>query len=82
MKLAGFVTAAMIALGAATLILASTTTADAQRPGVRCVHSGYLEGRWYCNVVRRTLGPNWRTKLRAEGRSDRERLRTASAQYR
>jgi hypothetical protein len=69
MKLASFVTAAMIALGAATLILASATTADAQRPGVRCVHGGYLDGRWYCNVLRRTLGPDWRTKLRAEGRS-------------
>ncbi len=69
MKLASFVTAAMIAFGTITIIFASVTTAEAQRPGVRCVHGGYLNGRWYCNVLRHTLGPDWRTKVQTSGRS-------------
>jgi hypothetical protein len=70
MKITTLVTAAMIGLGATMFVAASATPADAQsRAGVRCVHGGYFEGRWYCNVVRRALGRDWRTKLQAHSRN-------------
>jgi Spy/CpxP family protein refolding chaperone len=70
MKFTTLATAVMIALGATTLVVASATPADAQsRAGTRCVHNGYFEGRWYCNVVRRTLGRDWRAKLQAHSRN-------------
>jgi hypothetical protein len=69
MKFPTLVAAAMIALGATTFVVASATPADAQsRAGVRCVHGGYFEGRWYCNVLRRTMGRDWRAKLQAHSR--------------
>jgi hypothetical protein len=55
----------LIAASAAIVTVSAISDVAAQsRVGTRCPNFGYYEGRWYCNVFRKTLGDNWRQQIR------------------
>jgi hypothetical protein len=55
----------LFAASAAIVTVSAISDASAQsRHGTRCPNNGYFEGRWYCNVFRKTLGSDWRQQIR------------------